>query len=326
MDKTAQVDPLQELKQVNQLFDEIADKPQILFAPSDSTAIIKGAKGTIIHLDPTQLQTINGSPLGEKIQIELLELNNNSSMLLHNTQTVSDGQILVSGGAYYLNMTSDGNQLKIKSGESLEVEFPKQTDEEMEFFTGARDSLGQMNWKPTNRKFISNAIDTPASVGTNPTSLPFRYYDEDLQMDLTIYDTTSTSKEFGLEVFKETYQSISLLNFGWINCDRWYQDPRPKRDVEISIKNDSVNAAIIYAVFTDINSIMEEYYWSEKKDKIAFKNIPIGKSLKIIAVSVMDESPYVFETTINTQTKNKVHIDFSPSSKAELKELIEKLN
>jgi hypothetical protein len=105
--KVTQINPVDELAQVDKLLSEIAEKPQQLSASSDKVSTVIGSKGTIIHVDPSRLETVDGSALGDNIQIELLELTDNSAMLLNNTQTTSNGQILVTGGAYYLNMTSD---------------------------------------------------------------------------------------------------------------------------------------------------------------------------------------------------------------------------
>ncbi|MEQ8706565.1 MAG: hypothetical protein RIC19_21720 [Phaeodactylibacter sp.] len=157
-DKKVQINPLDQLEQVDNLLSEIAEKPQHLTTPSDKPTTVTGAKGAIVYVDPNRLETVDGSPLGDNIQIELLEMTDNSSMLLNNTQTVSNGQILVTGGAYYLNMTSDGKQLKMKQGKGLEVEFPKLTEDEMGLFLGERDSLGQINWIPTEDSFDPKSI------------------------------------------------------------------------------------------------------------------------------------------------------------------------
>ncbi|MDQ3072177.1 MAG: hypothetical protein M3Q97_02775 [Bacteroidota bacterium] len=86
------VNPLDQLKQVDKLLSELAEKPQQLTAPSDKPTTVTGAKGTVIHVDPTRLETVDGSPLGGNIEIELLEMTDNKSLLLYNAPTVSNGQ------------------------------------------------------------------------------------------------------------------------------------------------------------------------------------------------------------------------------------------
>jgi len=344
--------PLDELEQVDNLLLELAEKQQRLTAPSDKETILTGAKGTIIHVDPNRLETVDGSPIGDNIELELLEMTDNSSLLLNNAQTVSNGQILITGGAYYVNMTSDGKQLRLKQGKALELEFPKLTDDEMGLFLGDRDSLGQMNWIPTESNFKSKKIENAKEpekpikkkeVFTEVSIIPLGEYNVDTTVigpkkvnseDVTeeeyqeylikLQEYEELKKE--IEYQRQTYQVIKLMNFGWINCDRFYTDPNPKTDIQLLVNKDSLHTARFYAVFKDIRSFVTEYFYKGRREAPTFRNIPIGKELTIIAISGSNDSPYVFETTINTMTDQQVKIEFTATTQAELKEKIEKLN
>lgn len=354
-DKKVQINPLDELEQVDNLLSEITEKPQQLTAPSNKLTTVTGAKGTIVHVDPSRLETVDGSPLGENIQIELLEMTDNSSMLLNNTQTVSNGQILVTGGAYYLNMSSDGKQLKMKQGKGLEIEFPKLTEDEMGLFVGERDSLGRINWIPTedsfNSKKIKDAEEPEKPVKKKYVKETKTYSEMDLllgyiESDSAVAPKSVKREEVSEEEYQEylkkkaeyeelqkqieyqrkTYEAVELMNFGWINCDRFLNDPNPKTDIKLLVNNDSLTGARIYAVFKDINSIMTENYWKSRTDTAAFRNIPIGKELTIIALSAKDEIPYIFETTIKTQTDKQVQIEFMATTQADIKEKMKRIN
>lgn len=346
------INPLKELEQVDNLLSEITEKPQKLTAPSDKKTTATGAKGTIIHVDPNRLETVDGSPLGDDIQIELLEMTNNASMLLNNAQTVSNGKILVTGGAYYLNMTSDGKQLKMKQGIGLEVEFPKLTEDEMGLFLGERDSLGQVNWIPTEDRFnpknIEDAEEPEKPIKHEEVEelaiVRIEYLD---YMDDTVAAPKKVNKEDvseaeykeylkkvqvyeelkkEIEYQRQTYQAVELMNFGWINCDRFYNDPSPKTDIQLVVNNDSLQGARFFAVFKDIRSVMTECYYKGRKENASFRNIPEGKELTIIALSAKDKTPYVFETTINTETAKKVQIKFMETTQAAIKDRIKRMN
>jgi hypothetical protein len=444
-DKTVQINPIDQLQQIDNLLAEISEKPQILTAPSDNKTTVTGAKGTIIYVDPNRLETIDGSPLGDKIQIELLEMTDNASMVSNNVQTVSNGQILVTGGAYYLNMTSDGKQLKMKKGQGLEVEFPKLTEDEMGLFLGEKDSLGQMNWVQANEKFESfppedtlvlENIFTSDSVSFKPKepvepTKPLEVNDQDDRILTLTFDDLSMAPELQqynnvsfrvnddcsynptdadnfwykvsisksevdgeyvivfegaqkggekiikkyevtpvlegadyntalrvyeekfkeyekrkaereaeiqkelermrkeqeeIQVQNETYKAIQLMNFGWINCDRFLNDQTPSTDIEILVNNDSLLGARIYAVFNDINSIATEYYYKDSKESIAFRNIPSDRSLTIIALSAQKGTPYIFESTINTKTERQVQVNFVASTQDEIKDRLKRMN
>lgn len=345
------INPLDYLVQVDNLLSEIAEKPQRLTAPSNKKTAITGAKGTIIHVDPNQLETIDNSPLGDNIEIELLEMTDNSSMVLNNAQTVSNGQILMTGGAYYLNMTSDGKQLKMKQGKGLAVEFPKLTKDEMGLFLGERDSLGQINWISTNEKFepknITNAEKPEKPIKNEEVVIEFR----DIEFSGYLVDSVTAPKKVNkedvsekeyqeylkklqkykelkkeIEYQRQTYQAVELMNFGWINCDRFYNDPSPKTDIQLIVNNDSLQGARFFAVFKDIRSVMSEYYYKGRKETVSFRNIPEEKELTIIALSVKDKTPYIFEKIINTNTDKKVQIEFIATTQENIKEKMKRMN
>ena len=335
-DKQVQINPLDELEQVDNLLSEIAEKPQQLIAPSDKETTVTGAKGTVIHVNPNRLETVDGSPLGDNIQIELSEMTENSHMLLNNTQTVSNGQILATGGAYYLNMTSDGKQLKMKQGKGLEVEFPKLTDDEMGLFLGERDNLGQMNWVQAEESFKSKDLEVPEKPKSKKTTkkdtyseidLIFGHIDGEEVVPLTqeeIREYERQKREY--EIASKTYEAVELMNFGWINCDRFWNDPNPKTDIQLLVDNDSLSGARIYAVFSEINSIITTQYWKGMQDTASFKNVPTGKDLTIIALSVKNETPLIFETTINTAKDKQVNIKFTATTQADIKEKMKRMN
>lgn len=343
------INPLKELEQVDNLLSEITEKPQKLTAPSDKKTTITGAKGTIIHVDPNRLETVDGSPIGNNIQIELLELTDYSSLVLNNAQTISNGRILVTGGAYYINMTSDGHQLKMKQGKGVEVEFPKLTEDEMGLFLGERDSLGQISWISTSANFETKDIpdakkpkkpikkedvvtvfaviddylsdSVPAPKKVNKEDVSEEEYQEYLKK---VQEYEVLKKE--IEYQRQTYQAVELMNFGWINCDRFYNDPSPKTDIQLIVNNDSLQGARFFAVFKDIRSVMTECYYKGRKETASFRNIPEGKELTIIALSAKDKTLYFFETTINTETDKKVQIEFMETTQADIKGRMKRMN
>lgn len=345
------INPLNDLKQVDKLLSKIAEKPKKIIAPSTKKTIVTGAKGTIIHINPDHLETIDGSPLGDNIDIELLEMTTNSSLILNNAQTISNGQVLVTGGAYYLNMTSNGKQLRMKSGKGLNVEFPKLTENEMGLFLGERDTLGQINWIPTKENFVpknlSNAkepkkltkkkyikktydgIDAILGyVSKDSSALKPKKIEEVTEEEYKDYlekKAIYEEQQKQIEYQRKTYEAIQIMNFGWINCDRFLNDTNPKSDIQFLINNDSLTGARIFAIFNDINSIISTNYRIGQKDTTTLKNIPIDKELQIIALSTRDEVPYIFETTINTSIDKQVQVIFTETTQEEIKKKMKSL-
>lgn len=323
--------PLDQLQKVDMLLADLAEKPQKLSVPSNKPMSVTGKKGTVIHVNPSSLETADGSKLGKTIEIELLEMQDNSSLLLNNAPTVSNGEILVTGGAYYLNMTSDGKQLKIKDGNSLEVEFPKLSNENMFVFTGIRDNLGQINWAQTNNSFEEKNLQKPTKPKAEKKTyseidLIFGHIDNEQVEPLTqeqIEEYERKQREY--EIAERTYKSIELTGFGMINCDRFLRDSNPKIDIEIVIKNKEIKSARIFAVFHDIESVMPCNYWKKMTDKPMFNNIPSKSEITIIALAVEKDQSYIFESSVNTSDQSIIEIEFVPASKDEIKRKIKSI-
>lgn len=333
--KPATLSPITAIEQMDSVYNTIAPPAQQFIISSTKASKIEGAEGTIIHLDPKNLETIDGSPLGQTIQVELLEITNKSSLLLQNASTTAGNQILVSGGAYYLNMTSEGKQLRIIEGKEVEVEFPKLTNNEMELFIGQRDSLGQLDWKATSQKFKSKTLKKPIA----PSSQQTIEVDGQNEIEQILgyigdgYDTLSKErieayqrKKKAYEKALETYEAIQLTNFGWINCDRFLEDPNPKTDIQLAIKNDSLSFARVHAIFEDINSIMTEYYFSANKEVSRFRNIPINRKITILAISMKNNQTFIADTTIITKEDQIVAFSFQATTTAALQKRIKEMN
>ena len=222
---------------------------------SARSTIINGKQGTIIHLNPKNLETISGKPLGKTIDIELIELLNQEQLLRSNTQTMSNGELLVSGGAYYLNMTSEGEQLRVKENKNIPIEFPQIAEEEMLLFYGERDSLEQMNWLVDPQKFKSKPIvqeevvERPLegvrtvrrvdaieevnrmsfvrgrSISPEEMDSILKTFNWNIEEDQEDIPQLTEAELREQETKQKVYQAININQFGWINCDRFYKNP-----------------------------------------------------------------------------------------------------
>lgn len=353
--KKETIPPIEIFSEVDAMLENLAEKTQTFTRSSKKKTIITGKSGTIVHVDPKKLETIDGSPLANEIVIELNELNDKSSLLLNNAPTTSNGELLVTGGAYYINMTSGGKQLKIKQGESIEVEFPKMTDDEMILFTGKKDAFGQVNWQATTESFVAKDIARPKKpekpksiieVDTiRQTIIIDRSYDysssfDDLAAYLNSKDADIPPKESpayqkALKEYEKkqkeiayrlkTYNNISITNLGWINCDRLYRYDTPKVDLPIAVKGETIPTARFYAIFKDINSVSSVSYSKTYKNSPKFNNLPSGMRVKIIGLASVGETPYVFEETITASADQQIDAEFTATTQRKIKALLKRL-
>ena len=145
----------QEAAKLNAFMKGFEQAPQVFFVSSEKPSKVKGKMGTELRLNPEDLQTIDGKPPGKKIKIELKELLNQRALLRENAPTTSNGRLLVSGGAYYIHLSSGEKPLFLKKGRFLKAKFPRISSKKMSLFYGKRDSLGNLNWNETKTKFVN---------------------------------------------------------------------------------------------------------------------------------------------------------------------------
>lgn len=132
------------------------------FYSSDSLGgQITGKGGTFIKIVKADLQTKDGKPVTGDVVVELKELTGKRQFAAANAPTVSDGRLLVSGGVYYVGMTSEGQELQLKPGRALTMRLPKAGDG-MSVFYGERNNSEIINWKQAGQALtqptVSNGI------------------------------------------------------------------------------------------------------------------------------------------------------------------------
>lgn len=145
--------------------------------------------------------------------------------------------------------------------------------------------------------FIRNMPQVDMS--TMPKSYPNAYYtlgfraSESMSYDNESYKKKFVSKyaAFRNQVVTEidnaelNYYVLTASKFGWINCDRFWNTDDEKIDYLVEIENkDAVNLNL---VFSDINSIMPA---TKIGDKYVFKNVPVGRDVKLVCIGYDGES------------------------------------
>jgi hypothetical protein len=212
---------------LNDSLKKYEEPSQIIKVSADKPSVLTGRKGTKIFIDPEDLVTESGKPLGQNIEVELKELTNQWQLLRTNAQTVSDGKLLVSGGAYFIGITSNGEQLKLKEGKTLNVQFPKLSDKEMSLFYGQRNEIGQINWKQATETFKTSQLPVQQKTDT----IRKRKSDIDAILDYVDsgYNPSPEEKERNIKqhknyvVSQRVYDAVGISKFGWINCDRFLE-------------------------------------------------------------------------------------------------------
>jgi len=157
-------------KSLAALIGNLEQRPQRFTVPGDKPSVVRGAKGLRVRVVPTDLEHTDGSAPRGAVAVEMIELHKKEDFIRAQMPTVSGGRLLESGGAYYINMTADGRQLRLKRGKTLAVMLPKLSDREMELFYAARTATGEVNWKPAGAPF-HNFPQADYQVSSDTTTL-----------------------------------------------------------------------------------------------------------------------------------------------------------
>jgi len=286
---------------------------QIFKISLTKASIISGKKGTKIFVDPNNLETITGKPLGENAQLELIELSNQRQLLKTNAQTTADGKILISGGAYYIDINSNGEQLKLKEGKQMNVQFPVLNNTKMDLFYGERDKSGRINWSLSSQTF---SVTNSSQNFKDSVKIIRKKSKSDIEsiVDYLNGDTTTTPEgraraakwEKANQQRQKLYDAIGLSKLGWINCDK-FLDYENKTDLYVELDPTSKNSDVqMYVVFKDINSVLQSEYNDKKPNK--FDNLPVGYKVRLIAYNMKDEIFSAYSQDITISKNQKINI------------------
>lgn len=325
---------------------------QQFFVAPDSVITVIGKKGTKITFKTEDLKSLlNGAEIKDSLLVNLIELTSKQDLLLANTQTISNGKWLISGGAFKIEFLANGERLSLKEGKSISIYFPKTNDEEnMEIFHGEIDTNGNMNWVETKtkineKKYITIHYENSVQLDSNLTRInDVDIYDEELMkknlglLSFSEYknlypeidslyianDTLSNLKSWkNYEEFlanrpqselinQSFYDEISTSKLGWINIDKFAANEE-KINIKFSF-NKSINTTQTYIIDEKYNTILNVY-----NEEI---QIPLNRSFLIISFGINNDTFYGYKKSIR-YNKNVTHlINYKKIKKSQLKSLL----
>lgn len=315
-----------EIGNLNNLLKNNDESSQFFIYNSDSIVTMTGKNGTIFIFNPSDLITESGREINDSINVELKELTNQYQMARANAQTVSNNKLLVSGGAYFIGMTSNGEKVKLKPNKKFKISFPVMSQDNMSLFSGNRDSIGQLDWIPTDINLknereirmelerlqlmlISELQGRDGSRGYGPRARMLKSEIEKLRVKL---------KGGAL------YPEIEFGNIKWINCDR-FLDIKIKTDLRINFRqSEKISTANIFLIFKDINSVIQEYYLPDKNEKnayVAFNNIPMGANVRLVAYTLKEKKIFTYSSNMTLKENEILTLDMKETSANEFKAL-----
>lgn len=128
---------------------------QTFVVPAGNRQWVQAQKGLKVFVDAAKLETLDGKPVAGSVSVQIKEMQTPEDMIREHCATVSNGRLLSSGGSYFVAMEANGEALRIRSGQSLPMTFPKIKDGKMDLFYGEKQTNGEVNWIPAQQSLQS---------------------------------------------------------------------------------------------------------------------------------------------------------------------------
>lgn len=295
----------------NSLKKYFPEKPSQFFTidPNKDTLIV-GNEGTKLFFPSGCLLTKND------VVVELKEYYTMADYIKSDLPTVSNGEMIQSGGVIYLNAKEDNDskkQVKINPEKGIGAEFTiGKGDTNMQIFIKDPKSKDELNWiLPSKRtrdwQMTETVLDYDGSVVSQKT-----YYSEEEwkkhkqeQQEEKLNKIKKVAKETGQE---ESDLMLSINYFGFINCDKFYNEPVIDCQILAADRKDTK----YYLVLTDIRGVL---HGNVDGDEVSFGKIPKNKQAYIIAISLDDDQAYFYKVSFNTQDEFKETVELKSVSR-----------
>jgi len=175
-------------------------------------------------------------------------------------------------------------------------------------------------WGNRKRVFLSSNTEWPI-VGDSlfvpfETALKYKLISRKDSLKY-VRDLKSEDSLYYARVSKmEKKYNFRITNLGWINCDRFYNDYRPKIEFIVNL-GDTASNYYTLLVFEKMKSLMNGYV---SGNKVIFSNVPEGESAKIISVSIKDGKPVAAMQPVQLSRKTFEGLKFEEITTSEFKQ------
>ncbi|MEI7596772.1 MAG: hypothetical protein WCK02_13560 [Bacteroidota bacterium] len=281
------------------------DKPSQFFVidPTKDT-LITGNEGTKLFFGAGSLMS------KEKVQIELKEFYTMSDYLKSDLPTISNGEMIQTGGVIYLNATQESNskqQVKINPDKGVDVDFTiGKADPDMQVFIKDTRSPNSMNWVlPPQTKIIWEMTET--TLDTKGNIISEKKFNSKAEWEAHLKAEENEKKqEIERQEARVKFQSkLNIVNLGFINCDKFFNEPMIQYEIAIDAKI----KADYYLVYKDVRGVMCAQI---ENNKAVFGSVPSNKQAILIAVAIIDKQAYYFESPITANSKIFPKVELKP--------------
>lgn len=114
---------------------------------------------------------------------------------------------------------------------------------------------------------------------------------------------------------------FSTSKLGWINCDRFYNSPKPRTDLYVDCGH--YTELDIKLVFHSFKAILDNF---PSKTASKFQNIPGDEAITVVVVKKINDDTFISLTESNTNLGSINNLAFEKVTMEKLKQKLEQLN
>ena len=291
----------QEFNAIRQIaLDNLTQNFQINAA--NGTTTWTSAKGVELDINPSCL-TLNGNPVTGLIDVEYVEIFDGGEMLVTNKTTMGklpngDMAMIITGGAFYINATQNGQQLTLGCGMNLRIPANLTApDPNMILWDGTINAAGDLIWEEQDGNGAGqNGVFLE---GTGITTIYYAFFN----------------------------------SFGWTNVDRFYNHSGPKTQILAGVPAgyNYENSAVYLHYDGEGNALAKLDRYDEATELFTehYGQIPVGLACHIIfaseengqwryaikSVTISDNAVYSFtmsETIVGSEAQITAAINALP--------------
>lgn len=285
------------------------EKPSQFFIidPLKDTTIY-GIEGTIIHIPA------KGLTGREKVEVELKEFYSMADLMINDLSTVSNGQMIVTGGSIYLNAKEQKSKRAVSINQQLglDVAFTNgKDDNEMQIFIKDPKSA-KMNWiVPRKTKVSYKWTMTEILVDAEGNELSSTTYNskEEWAAHLKEEEDKKKAEEEKLAKEIENNERLKVYDLGYINCDKFYDEPKTL----FTVVPDSKITAEYFMVFNDTKGVLKGSVYG---GEVSFGSVPKDKNATLYAVSFSGEKAYFYKKGVIATNDKSTRVELQPVDKS----------
>lgn len=287
-----------EYEEPNDFMNDNKPEEQEFVLDTGGSGPIIGNQGTHLYMDSSIFMYPSGGDVSYPIIIKLIEVYQPKDMMFYELPTISNGQLLTTGGEIRVRAFKDGQELVLKPNRTYYCKVPSTNpDPSMSIFFGAVNGE-EVIWH-----------DNPSSVSSSPNVDALELINVNVDTSLTEFPFAGIGYDLAVPVM------------GWINCD-YFADYNQQSTTNITYTsdNDNVEGGMMkFLYFTELNSVVQV-------TGATSGSVPIGAHVKSICFGIGSSGAmYHHFSEFDVQANGQVNIEMTEISETALLSLMASL-